>query len=66
VLYSYDIMSATTELLAEELRTLETQIKEATVRGEDTLGLSKRLSELRSELFKANDALNENRQILKG
>jgi hypothetical protein len=58
-------MSATTEILYAEIRTVERALNEATSQDEIEL-LKARLSNLRSQFVRANESLNENRQVLKG
>lgn len=61
-------MSATTEILLEEIKTIETQLREAE-RANDAYSctyLSTKLKEARSRLERANETLTENRSILKG
>jgi len=58
-------MSATTELLYEEIRSIESELYRTTNPKEAEL-LRAKLSELRSQFVKANESLNENRQVLKG
>ena len=59
-------MSATAEILAERVRQLTKQIQEVTDRGEDASQLLHQYRELTKQLTKANEALTENKQILKG
>lgn len=56
-------MSATTQLLLEEINTLEKNLKEAS-KPEEALLIQKRLSELHAKLGQANRTLNEG--VLKG
>lgn len=58
-------MSATTELLYEEIRSVESQLYK-TKNPEEAEILKSRLASLRSQFVKANESLNENRQVLKG
>jgi len=58
-------MSATTELLYEEIRRVEGELYRTTSPEEAEL-LKTRLSNLRSQFVKANESLNESRQVLKG
>lgn len=59
-------MSATSEILAERVRLLAKHIQEVTDRGEDASQLLLQYKELTKQLTQANEALTENRQILKG
>jgi flagellar hook-associated protein FlgK len=59
-------MSATSELLAEQIRDLETQINEKTNRGENVVALKEQRNLLLKELARANQALNEGKGVLKG
>jgi len=59
-------MSATSEILAEQVRELERQINEQVATGQDCSDLRKKHSSLTEKLQAANNALNEGRQILKG
>lgn len=58
-------MSATTELLCEEIRSVESQLYK-TKNPEEAELLKNRLANLREQFVKANESLNENRQVLKG
>lgn len=58
-------MSATTELLYEEIRSVESQLYK-TKNPEEAELLKNRLANLREQFVKANESLNENRQVLKG
>jgi hypothetical protein len=58
-------MSATTELLYEEIRSVESQLYKTT-NPEEAENLKNRLVILRSQFVKANESLNESRQVLKG
>ena len=59
-------MSATSEILAERIRQLAKHIQEVTDKGEDASQLLLQYKELSKQLTQANEALTENRQILKG
>lgn len=58
-------MSATTEILYEEIRRVESELYKTKNPDEAEL-LRSRLSNLREKFVKANESLNENRQVLKG
>jgi len=58
-------MSATIEILYEEIRRVESDLYKTKNPDEAEL-LKARLFELRSQFVKANESLNENRQVLKG
>ena len=58
-------MSATTELLYEEIRSVESELYK-TKNPEQAELLKNKLANLRSQFVKANESLNENRQVLKG
>jgi hypothetical protein len=59
-------MSATTEYLIEQINQVKEQMASARRGGLDTAILEAKHSELLSKLNNANNALNENKQILKG
>lgn len=59
-------MSASTELLLEQIREQENAIRAAAEGGHDTRSMREELGRLRQQLAQANQALNENKQILKG
>jgi len=59
-------MSATTEILLEEIKELEKQLAEAKSAGQPTVRLEGKLSVLRERLEVSNAQLNESKQILKG
>jgi flagellar hook-associated protein FlgK len=59
-------MSASQEALAESLRTLDTRIAERENAGEDSTTLREERQLLLKQLAKANAALNESSNILKG
>jgi len=59
-------MSATSELLAEQIRTIEKDIFEKQKRGENVIALKVQYSQLMEQLAAANQALNEGKGILKG
>ena len=58
-------MSATTEILYEEIRRLEGDLYRTKDPATAEL-LKAKLLDLRSQFVKANESLNENRQVLKG
>ena len=59
-------MSATTQSLMEQVEELRTSITVKEMRGEDVTQLKESLRSLQERLFAASQALNENKQILKG
>jgi hypothetical protein len=59
-------MSATTQLLMEQLEELRITIAAKRVRGEDVSELTVKMASLEEKLFTASQALNESKQILKG
>lgn len=59
-------MSATTELLLEQIRQQEDAIRAAAESGHDTKSMREELKRLRQRLAQASEALNEGKQILKG
>lgn len=59
-------MSATTELLLEQIRQQEDAIRAAAESGHDTRSMREELGRLKKQLAQANQALNEGKQILKG
>ena len=59
-------MSATTELLMEQVQELKLRIAALEIVGENTDELKKKLLILQEKLFSASQALNESKQILKG
>ena len=59
-------MSATLELIAEQIRLLNEKIDVAAARGEDVSNAAQQLSELNSRFAMASMALNENKAVLKG
>lgn len=59
-------MSASTELLLEQIREQEDAIRAAAEAGHDTKSMREVLGRLRQQLAQANQALNESKQILKG
>jgi hypothetical protein len=59
-------MSASTELLLEQIKQQEDAIMAAAESGHDTKSMVEELRRLRERLRVANQALNENKQILKG
>lgn len=58
-------MSATTEILYAEIREVERALNETSSLEEAEL-LKNKLSNLRNQFVRANESLNENRQVLKG
>ena len=59
-------MSASTELLLEQITEQEDAIRAAAESGHDTKSMCEVLKRLRQRLAAASQALNENKQILKG
>lgn len=59
-------MSASQEVLAEKLRELDTRIAERENAGEDSTTLKEERQQLLKQLARANAALNEGTNILKG
>jgi Mg2+ and Co2+ transporter CorA len=59
-------MSATTELLLEQIRQQEDAIRAAAESGHDTKSMREELLKLRQRLAQANQALNEGKTLLKG
>lgn len=59
-------MSATTELLVEQINQIKERIASARRKGQDPRELELECAELSSRLNVALHALNENKQILKG
>lgn len=59
-------MSASTELLLEQITQQEDAIRAAAESGHDTKSMCEELRRLRARLAAASQALNENKQILKG
>ena len=59
-------MSATTELITEQLIQLKSKIDSAKKNGEDVTSLLVQHDALMRQLNAASQALNENKQILKG
>jgi hypothetical protein len=59
-------MSATTELLLEQIRQQEDAIRAAAETGHDTKSMREELQRLKARLAAASQALNEGKQILKG
>jgi hypothetical protein len=61
-------MSAQTDILAEKIREIETQLTEATTSGnaDRITELQTRKADLTKQLATANSSLNEGRQLLKG
>lgn len=59
-------MSATTEMLVEQINQIKEKISSARRSGSDTRDLENQCSELSNKLNLALSSLNENKQILKG
>jgi len=59
-------MSATSEILAEQLRSIDEQIKQLEATGGDTTGLRKKRAQISEQFQAASQALNEGRTVLKG
>lgn len=61
-------MSATVELLLEDIRNLETQLQSPNISNDPYARsvIDAALKEARQKLQKASEALNENRSVLKG
>lgn len=59
------IMSATVELLLEQIEQQEHAIKAAAESGHDTKTMREELKQLHQKLANANKALNEGKQLLK-
>ena len=59
-------MSASTELLLEQITEQEDAIKAAAESGHDTKSMCEELKRLRARLAQANQALNESKTLLKG
>jgi hypothetical protein len=59
-------MSATSELIAEKLRLVNEQIREAQLKRLDTRDLEELREDLNKKLLAATTALSESRTILKG
>lgn len=59
-------MSASTELLLEQIRQQEDAIRAAAESGHDTRTMREELKKLRQRLAQASEALTEGKQILKG
>jgi hypothetical protein len=59
-------MSATSELLAEQLRIIDEQIKQLEISGDDTTLLRKKRSQISEQFQIASQALHEGKTILKG
>jgi len=59
-------MSATTELITEQIIQLKSKIETARKNGEDVTSLLSQHETLMRQLSVASQALNENKQILKG
>jgi len=59
-------MSASTELILEQITQQEDAIRAAAESGHDTKAMRDELKQLRARLTQANNALNEGTRILKG
>lgn len=59
-------MSATTEILTEQINQIKEKLAAARRSGKDTSDLEAQHTELTQKLVRAAGALNENKQILKG
>jgi Mg2+ and Co2+ transporter CorA len=59
-------MSASTELILEQITQQEDAIRAAAESGHDTKTMRDELKQLRARLTQANNALNEGTRILKG
>ena len=59
-------MSATTQILIEQISQLKERIASARRLGQDSSDLEAQCAELSKKLVSASEALNESRQILKG
>lgn len=59
-------MSATTELLSEQIKQTEDAIVQGRDAGLDTSSLEKQLQDLRERFQRANEGVNDNKQLLKG
>lgn len=59
------LMSATTELLLEQIKQTETAIMAAAEMGHDTTSMQHDLRHLRQKLALCNNALNEGKGLLK-
>ena len=59
-------MSATSELIMEQITAVKSQISAAEQRGEDTKPLMEQYRSLWDQYTAALKSLNENKQILKG
>ncbi len=58
-------MSASTELLLEQITQQEDAIRAAAESGHDTKSMREELKKLKQHLAQANQALNESKQLLK-
>lgn len=58
-------MSATAELIVDQIRVLTKEMNEASDRGENVDSHKARLLELNKQLASATKALNENKRLLK-
>ena len=59
-------MSATSEIIAEQIRQLKDKIREAKEAGRDTSDLEEHHAELSKKFSTATQALNEGKSLLKG
>lgn len=61
-------MSATTELLLEQIKNTEVALKRSLLSGDEstTLVLKQKLQDLQNKFNASNDALNEGKGVLKG
>lgn len=59
-------MPASTEVLLEQIKQVEKAIKTAEALGDDSSLLKKDLENLNRQFSACNNALNENKQVLKG
>lgn len=59
-------MSATTEMLIEQINQVKEKLSSARRQGLDTTELENTHTDLAKKLARASSAINENKQILKG
>lgn len=59
-------MSATSEVIAEQIRQLKNKIQEAKAAGQDTTALEEQHVELSKKFSTVTQALNEGKSLLKG
>ena len=59
-------MSATSEIIAEQIRQLKEKIKEAKEAGQDATSLEEQHAELSKKFSTVTQALNEGKSLLKG